>query len=58
MPDLSQKLKNYVEAFNARDEEIFPQTVNNEQAFDFLAAQIPLLDCPDEEIEKTYYFRW
>ena len=58
MPDLSQKLKNYVEAFNARDEEIFPQTVSNAQAYDFLAAQIPLLDCPDKELEKTYYFRW
>ena len=27
-------------------------------AWDFLKDNIPLLDCPDKEIEEIYYFRW
>ena len=27
-------------------------------AWDFLKDNIPLLDCPDENIQRTYYFRW
>jgi len=58
LPDLQTKLKTYVDSFNARDEELTPQAVNNAKAYAFLAQQIPLLDCPDADIERTYYFRW
>lgn len=58
IPALNQKLSQYVTAFNASDEECYPQAVSNEHAYAFLADQIPLLDCPDPIIEQTYYFRW
>ena len=55
---MQNKLRSYVESFNAGDEELLIQKVSNAQAADFLQAQIPLLDCPDPVLEKTYYFRW
>ncbi len=53
-----QKLHNYVEMFNQHDDEYHSQTVPNDKAEQFLAEQIPLLECPDKDLEKIYYFRW
>lgn len=58
IPDLKAKLKNYVDLFNRDDEEMYPQLIDNKHAFSYLSENIPLFECPDEEIEKTYYFRW
>lgn len=55
---LQKKLSRYVESFNCRDEELFVQLIPNEKAVDYLSRQIPLLDCPDAELEEIYYFRW
>jgi hypothetical protein len=51
-------LKNYVDRFNQQDEELYIQLVPNAAAYDFLKDNIPLLDCPDKELEEIYYFRW
>ena len=53
-----KKFQNYIALFNEHDEELFPQKITNAQAADFLQTQIPMLDCPDAALEKTYYFRW
>jgi len=58
MRNLREKLKGYVEKFNAQDEECFVQAIDNAHAYDWLADQIPLLECPDQALEETYYFRW
>ena len=58
MTDLKEKLRDYVETFNAGDEECYVQAVPNAQAYAWLAEQIPLLECPDTALEETYYFRW
>ncbi len=50
-------LKEYVEHFNADDEEMF-SNIKNEDAFAFLENNIPLFDCPDEDFRRSYYFRW
>ncbi len=54
----SALLRTYVESFNAGDEELYTNTFSNAQAFDFLSKNIPLFECPDKDIERTYYFRW
>lgn len=56
--DLEAKLRAYVARFNADDTELYTNAIPNAAAADFLAANVPLLDCPDPEIERTYYFRW
>lgn len=53
-----QKLYEYVELFDKNDEETVCQLVSNSDALEFLKEQIPLIDCPDRQIEETYYFRF
>ena len=50
--------KHYVDAFNENDEELYVRHISNEKAWEFLKANIPLLECRDKDIERTYYFRW
>ena len=52
------KLQTYVEQFNAADNELYRQHVPNTNAAEFLRANVPLFECPDADIERTYYFRW
>ena len=54
----SDRLKNYVDLFNKKDNEIYKQFIPNNEAFIFLIKNIPMIDLPDKEIEETYYFRW
>ncbi len=53
-----EKLKRYVELFNEQDEEAYKNEIDNSHALEWLAEQIPLFECPDEDIERTYYFRY
>ena len=56
--DGSGVLRMYVDRFNADDVEHHTNAIPNSKAFDFLNEYIPLLECPDKEIERAYYFRW
>ena len=40
------------------DEEFIKQHISNEEAYEWMKENIPFLECPDHEIEETYYFRW
>jgi spore coat protein H len=48
----------FVRQFNADDDERHPQAIPNAEAADFLRDNIPWFECPDPDIERTYYFRW
>ncbi len=52
------KLKSYVSYFNAHDTETVVNFVPNARAFDWLSLNVPLFDCPDSILERTYYYRW
>ncbi|MCF0069530.1 hypothetical protein LZD49_03545 [Dyadobacter sp. CY261] len=52
------QFKPYIVAFNEADEEIYKQLIPNEKAWNFLSKNIPLFECPDKQLEQTYYFRW
>ncbi|MCQ2179112.1 MAG: hypothetical protein MJY91_03285 [Bacteroidales bacterium] len=51
-------ISSYVTEFNSDDDEVYGQTFRNIAAEQFLRDNVPALDCPDKELEKTYYFRW
>ena len=51
-------LADYVATFNKHDDELYANTFPNAKALAFLRANIPLFDCPDEDIRRTYYFRF
>ena len=44
--------------FNLDDDEIYANAFSNRSAMEAIGRQIPLFECPDEDIERTYYFRW
>lgn len=50
--------KYYIDEFNSNDNELYKQFITNDSAWAFLQSNIPFLECPDKNIELTYYFRW
>ena len=53
-----ERLKNYVDRFNKNDNELYKQFISNDESFEFLKKNIPMIDLPNKVIEETYYFRW
>ena len=47
-----------MDSFNQNDSELYAQHIPNAAAWDFMQDNIPLLECPDKDIEEIYYFRW
>ncbi|MEI6168957.1 MAG: hypothetical protein WCS52_17380, partial [bacterium] len=54
----TETFRHYAEDFARNDGERYKNAFPNALAWDFLKDNIPLLDCPDEEIQTAYYFRW
>jgi hypothetical protein len=51
----------YVTYFNGMpegEENCTYAIIRNAQAWDWMKANIPLFDCPDDSFEKIYYYRW
>jgi hypothetical protein len=49
----------YVEYFNTMEpEEANYGIIRNAQAWDWMAANVPLFNCPDNWFEEIYYYRW
>lgn len=55
---LKRRLYEYVSEFNQNDPDNWHGAIANEAAYDFLVDRIPLVDLPDRDIERVYYFRW
>ncbi|MGV8134667.1 MAG: amylo-alpha-1,6-glucosidase [Mangrovibacterium sp.] len=53
-----ESIDHYFEKFNRNDNELYKGCIPNDQSIEFLNANIPLFECPDKQIEETYYFRW
>jgi len=53
-----ETFRHYAEDFARNDDERYKNAFPNALAWDFLKDNIPLLDCPDEDIQTAYYFRW
>lgn len=54
----SKKFKGYIDNFNAKDKEYTKQSIENAESWSWLEKSIPLFECPDKQLEETYYFRW
>ena len=54
----AEAFRRCIEDFNKSDNELYRGYFPNAAAWTFLKDNIPLLDCPDEDIQTTYYFRW
>jgi alpha-L-fucosidase 2 len=50
--------EHYIDGFNANDPESVVNLIPNAGAWDWIVKNAPLFDCPDKQLEETYYFRW
>lgn len=51
-------LKQYVDAFNRDDEEIYRNDIDNAHVYEWMKKEVPIFECPDQDIERAYYFRF
>jgi hypothetical protein len=54
----TEDLTRYVDEFNQLSGRPADSAIPNESAAEWMSANVPLFDCPDEQLEKIYYFRW
>lgn len=56
--NLHEKLRKYTDRFRKLDEELYQQEISNDEAYEWMKDNIPLIECPDKTLEEIYYFRW
>ncbi len=54
----ADSFKHYVSEFNSTDKETVINAIPNASAYSWMADNVPRFECPDKQMEKTYYFRW
>ena len=52
-----EQVRQRFDRFNLEDDELYKNQFSNAGVF-FNFRQFPLFECPDEDISRTYYFRW
>jgi hypothetical protein len=55
---LPDSFRAYIDHFNENDEETVVQYIDNASAWSWLGNNMPLFECPNHELEETYYYRW
>lgn len=50
--------RHYVDEFNAMDDENIVQAIPDSMAWEWMTRNIPLFDCPQQDFERMYYYRW
>jgi hypothetical protein len=48
----------YAAAFSEADRDPVENLIPNDRAGQWIADNVPLFDCPDEQFKRTYFFRW
>lgn len=50
--------KHYVDYFNGMEDENIRQAVPNDSAWQWMMRNIPLFECPQQNFEELFYYRW
>lgn len=50
--------KHYVDYFNKMEDENIKQAIPNDSAWQWMKMNIPLFECPQQNFEEIFYFRW
>jgi hypothetical protein len=50
--------KHYVDYFNTMETPNIEQAIPNAQAWDWMKKNIPLFECPQQNFEEIFYYRW
>ncbi len=54
----SASFKHYVDYFNKMEDENIKQAIPNDSAWSWLQKNIPLFECPQQNFEEIFYYRW
>lgn len=57
-PIEAAEFKELIDSFNAQDESTVVNAVANDDAFEWIAANVPRFECPSPQFTATYYYRW
>lgn len=50
--------KHYVDYFNNMEDENIKQAIPNAQSWNWMQKNIPLFECPQQNFEEIFYYRW
>lgn len=50
--------KHYVDYFNGMEDENIIQMIPNSESWEWMKKNIPLFECPQENFEEMFYYRW
>jgi hypothetical protein len=50
--------RHYVDYFNSMEDENIVQAIPNAESWDWMRANIPLFEAPQQNFEESYYYRW
>lgn len=50
--------KHYVDYFNKMEDENIVQAIPNSQSWNWMQKNIPLFECPQQNFEEMFYYRW
>lgn len=50
--------RHYVDYFNKMEAENIVQAIPNDSAWSWMQRNIPLFECPQQNVEEIYYYRW
>lgn len=50
--------KHYVDYFNKMEDENIVQAIPNDSAWQWMQRNIPLFECPQQNMEEIFYYRW
>ncbi|MEO5683073.1 MAG: glycosyl hydrolase family 65 protein [Chitinophagaceae bacterium] len=54
----AEKFKHYVDYFNTMEDENIKQAITNDSAWPWMQQNIPLFECPQQNFEEMFYYRW
>jgi hypothetical protein len=54
----ADNFKHYVDYFNRMEKPNIEQAIPNAQAWEWMKTNVPLFECPQDNFEEIYYFRW
>jgi hypothetical protein len=54
----SNNYKHYVDYFNKMEDENIKQAIPNDSAWGWMQKNIPLFECPQQNVEEIFYYRW
>jgi len=52
------QFRHYADYFNGMEEENIRQAVPNDSAWQWMKRNIPLFECPQQNFEEIFYYRW